>query len=311
MPEQEIEQQEQEQVEQPQEQPAVDPNIIAQAKLFGWKESYDGANKLSPEDYVKRAYERLDIAKGTIKTIERTNADLKAQNEQLAGKLENFTNYFKDFVKMSTAKQQQEYERGKREIEARMEQAVEDSDTGAFKKAKADLDMLEAQIKEHPALTGKEVEEVRTLPQTQEMDWYKANPEKYQKTQEAWIEENSWYESEIDMAMYADGVDRALAKSKVGKSHKSQQERLDAITAAVKKKFPEYFGEKPVAAAQTNGDGRRRTAAVEGGGGEGPPAGGGKKTYADLPREAKAVCDQLVKEKILTKEQYVNTYQWE
>ena len=87
-----------------------------------------------------------------------------------------------------------------------------------------------------------------------------------------------------------------------------RQERLDAITDAVKKKFPEYFGEKKV---ESTTDTRKRSSAVEEGGGEGPPASGGKKTYADLPKEAKAVCDELVAEGILTKDDYVKNFQWE
>ena len=36
-----------------------------------------------------------------------------------------------------------------------------------------------------------------------------------------------------------------------------------------------------------------------------------KKTYADLPPDAKRACDQFVKDGTLTKEQYLEIYEWD
>ena len=36
-----------------------------------------------------------------------------------------------------------------------------------------------------------------------------------------------------------------------------------------------------------------------------------KRTYADLPADAKKACDQFVKDKIMTREQYLEIYEWE
>lgn len=304
MPEEEI------QETQEQEQPQVDPAIMAQAKLFGYKEDYDGNNKLSPEEYVRRAFQRLDIAKGTIGTIERKNAELLKSNEGLQSKLDTLTTGFKQFVENSRKAEERAYERAKKELEAKMEQAVEESDTTAYKKAKVQLDDLEAQIKDHPALTGKEPETI-TVADNQKTDWYTQDPEGYRRTKAEWQKANPWFGKNIKMTKFAKDADEVFTISEEGLAHKTQQERLDAITEAVKAEFPEYFGEKPVPAPEKPGGNSRRAAAVEEGASEGPPSGGRKKTYADLPADAKIICDQLVREKILTRDDYVNTFQFD
>jgi hypothetical protein len=66
----------------------------------------------------------------------------------------------------------------------------------------------------------------------------------------------------------------------------------------VKAKFPDKF-ENP----------RRKAAMHEGGGARGESKRG--KSYANLPADAKATCDRFVKKGLMTKEAYVDAYEWE
>lgn len=59
--------------------------------------------------------------------------------------------------------------------------------------------------------------------------------------------------------------------------------------------FPQFFGRQA-----------KRPAAVDSS--DGDSGGGDGKSYADLPPEAKKVCNEFVKDKVLTKEQYVSSY---
>ena len=73
----------------------------------------------------------------------------------------------------------------------------------------------------------------------------------------------------------------------------------DAIEAEVRKQFPDNF---------TNTR-RRAPATVESGNGAGRNT--GTKTYANLPPEAKAACDDFVDQELMTRDQYVAEYEWE
>jgi len=42
-----------------------------------------------------------------------------------------------------------------------------------------------------------------------------------------------------------------------------------------------------------------------------PTVSSGKKSYGNLPPEAKAACDKFVKQGLMTKEAYVAEYDWE
>lgn len=283
----------QEEVQQPSTEEVA---ILTQAKAMGYKEDYEGANKLTPQEYVSRAFERLDIAKGSVKTLLRKNEELSSDNKKLLEKLDRMGLTMKQFVESSRKTEERAYQRARAELEAKMEKAVEDADTDAYKKSKAQLDKLDQDIKEHPALTGKEVEEKEEKPAKQ-AEWYSPD------IQEKWLEANDWYEKDMDMAVYANSIDQVLSKTRKGQKQ-SQEERLEAITEAVKEKFPERFGLKPkeekVEKAQ------RKGGAVEGGGNEGPAGGtNGHRTYANLTPEAKRYCDEFVADKLGTKEDYV------
>lgn len=276
----------------------VSPEILAKAKLYGWKEDYRGDNPISAEEFVKRADDRLDIAKGTLRTVEKTNTALSAQNRELSEKLGRMEISFKQFVEMSRKAEDRAYAKAKAELEAKLDDAVEAGDKEVHRQVLGEIRELDKTIAEHPALTGTE-----KPAQTSGPEGWQTSAE----VQAEWEEENSWFGEDVEMAIYAESVDRVFAKSKSGRQHKSQRERLDAVTEAVKKKFPEHFGIKPAAAEPA---GVVRRSAVEGGG-MAPASGGGKKSYADLPADAKRMCDELVKDGILKREDYVNTYQWE
>jgi hypothetical protein len=278
------------------------PEILERAKLYGWKEDYQGDNPIDAETFVRRAEERLDIAKGTIRTVEKTNAVLMKSNKDLADKLERMEITFKQFVEGSRKAEERAYQRAKAELEQQLDQAVEDGDKDTHRKVLDELKDLDSQIAARPAVTG--VDKPSGAGQVDQSEWS-------QEVFDGWLEENGWHDEEPDMAIYAESVDRALARGRTTRNQ-SQADRLAAITKLVEKKFPAYFGHDQ--GGQDNGEkevrsGRRSS--VEGSGSvSAGRTGGGKKTYADLPPDAKQVCDELVSDGILKREDYVNTYQW-
>lgn len=109
---------------------------------------------------------------------------------------------------------------------------------------------------------------------------------------DAWKAENTWFET--DRAMRGAAIEIAEELTEKGVLGEDQ---LKEVSKRIKAEFPHKFDNPR----------RREPGAVESGGSARRPAG---KTYADLPADAKAMCDDFVKQKLLTREQYVKEYQW-
>jgi hypothetical protein len=77
-------------------------------------------------------------------------------------------------------------------------------------------------------------------------------------------------------------------------------EFYEEVTRQVKEAQPEKFTNpaRKSASVSSSSDGRS-------------PSTKTKKSYNDLPSEAKQACDKFVKQKLMTQEQYVAEYQWE
>jgi hypothetical protein len=113
-----------------------------------------------------------------------------------------------------------------------------------------------------------------------------------------WSVQNKWYGADVELTQLAEDLGEVIKKQKpnlVGK------EFLDEVTNRVKKLSPEKF-ENP----------NRQTAAVgSSSDGRAPSTSGKKKSYENLPADAKKACDKFVKEGLLTKEQYVKEFEWD
>jgi hypothetical protein len=103
-----------------------------------------------------------------------------------------------------------------------------------------------------------------------------------------WVSKNSWYESTISMQKWADGRGQELAQE-----GKSPREVLQTLEREVKGRFPEKF----------SNPNRSRPGAVE------APRAAQRAGKADndyeLSDTERSVMETLVKQKVLTKEEYV------
>lgn len=113
-----------------------------------------------------------------------------------------------------------------------------------------------------------------------------------------WLPSNRWYVEDRELQELADDFGDIVKKKHpdlVGKAF------LEEVTKRVRKAAPEKF-ENPArsqSSVGTSSDNRVATANK------------GKKTYNNLPPEAKAACDRFVKQGLMTAEQYVKEYEWE
>ena len=246
--------------------------IEERARQMGWTEREDFRgnpdNWVDAETFVSRADTSLPIAKGTIKRLEGELAGVKQT-------LAEFSEFYKGAEKRA-------YDRALKDLQAREIEAVEEGDTDKFKKVRDEYNNL---IKDHPMAGG------QGKPASGPVD--------NQTIIQEWIAQNEWYSENEEMFEYANKMDKFLGMKNQGKD---PREHMASVLEAVKKKFPDYFG---------NGSAKRSAPSMVDSGGDAAPPNSGKRGYSNLPQWAKEQCDRFVKDKVLTREQYCKDFQWE
>ena len=181
---------------------------------------------------------------------------------------------------------EREYKRAVKDLKAQQRAAVEDRDTEKYDTIQKDIEDLEKPVEE-------------PVNPEDSPDWA------------AWHQKNPWFETstgtdgaDIEMTMYAEQVGQYLQTK--GK-YRTDMDYFNAITGEVKKKFPGKF-------ENTNRDRQASVGTSEST--QTQTQTKNKKTYDNLPKNAKAACDRMCNEKIngkalMTKEQYLSEYEWE
>jgi len=204
---------------------------------------------------------------------------LRSQNQALLKRLEKMEKDTAKAAEFFSKAETRAYERALAEIRAEQRAAVETGDVEAHDRASEKLDKLEKPSKSEIAPDDVAVAEQRA---EEFADWRR---------------ENKWFDDNRAMQDYATAQADILFRRKGGFIDRAD---LDAITDKVKAKFAEEFeAEKPKPRNPVDGGGTARA-----------PKGG--KTYADLPAEAKQMCDKWVKNGIIkSREDYVKSYKFD
>lgn len=255
----------------------VERNFEQEAQKQGWKPKEDfTANGGNESDWVdaKTFVERGESSAGILKSrLEKMERRLNHQ-EEVNRSLASHHQRMLDKEKQQRAQLMHELE------EARA-QAVATGDSNAFKQADRQLNELREQSREP----------------TKEVVPEGPNPEI-----EGWLEDNAWYNEDESLRYMADGyAERLRARNPQLKGRAF----LDKVSDYVK----QNSSKKPM---------RTQSQSAEGEGDKLPTrevkssSSGNKRTYENLPPEAKKECNRLLREiKGFTKEQFCDYYDWE
>jgi hypothetical protein len=263
----------------------TNPEVEAEAKLFGWvpREEFRGdeAQWVDAETFVRRGKEINPILK---KNNERLMGELRQRDAQIS----EMQLTLKEFGEMYKKMSETAYTRALAEVKAQIKAARREGDDDLVEQLEEQRDSLVAESKEVK------------IPGLDKPPTAQPSKEQAQALLQSWVEANPWYnhEKNPDLVYLADGYAMRLAKTKphlVG-----TQGFLDEVSAEMRRIAPDKF-KNP-----------RREAGSPVSGGSESRAGsrpGGKKTYADLPPEAKAACDRFVKQiPGYKRETYVDSY---
>jgi len=254
--------------------------IQERASRMGWvdKDAFRGDPEkwIDAEAFIKRGDEELPI-------LRERNKALDAKYQKLARDFEEVRDTLKQFAEHHKNVSKREYEKAKAELQRQEKEAVSLADTKKFdaiQLEKAELEKLKP-------------EDTNGTP-TQS----KAGSKEDYKCFEAWKKDAPWWEKDRAMTAYAKDVANELERNS---PHLVATDEFYAeVTKAVKEEFPHKF-ENP----------KRKEAGLVHDGSDETSSGSGKKkkTYNDLPADAKAYCDKFLKQGLFKdKQAYVDEY---
>ena len=263
--EQEIKEPEEKEPEVEEEPQGESEEIRDLAMKMGWNPNYEGTDKepLSAMEFILKGREIQNTSSKHIKKQNREIAELK-------NGLKGLEDHYKAVYKAQITQLKNDLAELKRQRRA----ADDDGDEARVKQ-------LDGQINEMEQIPAE-------LPQT---------PTQIDPRFLTWLDENTWYENDEDLKLYADALGeqpeyRAMAQKN------GYENMLNEVTKAVKKMFPQKF---QAAAPEVQ---RRPAAPVETGTRRNPGT-KAKVTYKDLTRQQQENADFYSKNGIMTVEEYI------
>jgi hypothetical protein len=264
----------------------VSPEVQHEAESQGWvpKERFRGneSDWVDADTFVKRGREILPILR---KNNENLIKDLQATKDQFK-EFREAAEEFKKFQRESYERKAQEYESQIREIKESRAQAISDGDGQKVNALDDALDQAKENFKE----AKQSVKDVVSAKDPE------PTPEAIDPGLQAWLDRNTWFGQDKRLTGMVNGIGESLRLELPLLKGQAFLDKLDEVLA---EEFPNKFGKKQSPSSR-----------VESGSGRQSRSGGNAQSYDNLPSEAKSACDRFVKQKLMTREQYVADFDW-
>ena len=274
------------QQEAPQEAPEAS-QFESEARAQGWvaQEEFRGSENdwVDAETFVRRGKEIMPILRKNNEKLLKELGEAKKMAEEARESAKEFREY-----------QKQQFEKKAKDLEGQLEQlkqakreAITQGDGDRAIAIDDAMDELKEQRQEAKEDLKAAEEKVKEAPQVTQ-----------DPTLNEWMDKNDWFGKDTRLTGMANGLGVELRRENPSLQGKAFLDKLDEELAIM---LPEKFGKKRVQnpmEGSSNGTAR-------------PSVGTGKKSYNNLPAEAKAACDKFVKQGLMTKEAYVAEYEWD
>ena len=276
-----------EQVVETQQEAPEGPQYESEARAQGWvaQDEFRGSESdwVDAETFVRRGKEIMPILRKNNEKLLKELGEARKIAEEARESAKEFREY-----------QKQQFEKKTKDLEGQLEQLKQakrdaitqgDGDRAiAIDDAMDDLKEQRLEAKEDLKAAEEKAKEVPQITQDPILN--------------TWMEKNDWFGKDSRMTGVANGLGVSLRQEN---PNLNGQAFLDKLDSELQEMFPEKFGKKRTPnpmEGSPNGTAR-------------PSVSSGKKTYNNLPPEAKAACDKFVKQGLMTKEAYVAEYDWE
>ena len=283
--ENQVEQQEVNTEQQEQEQHQVEK----EARIFGWvpKEEFRGSDSdwVDAEVFVKRGKEINPILRKNNELLMKKLDEKAKEIDSIKASVEEF----KAFQQESFERKAAEYEVQIAQLKTQKREAIAAGDGDLVVDIDDQIDSLKDAQKEAKAEAKKKAEE----PAKTEAQVSIPNDPDLQ----SWLGRNQWFGDDIEMTNVANGLGESVRRQFPHLSGRAFLEKLD-------EKIVEYFPHKSLG-KKAKGSAVDSTGNVRGG------TTSGKKSYDNLPDDARQACDRFIKNGwIKSKQEYVDSYDW-
>ena len=262
----------------------VNVEVEKNARHFGWvsKEEFRG----NPDDWVdaetfeKRGKEINPILRSNNERLKKELEATQKKHADEIAELRSATEEFKAFQKDSFEKKQKQLQDELQSLKTQRKEAMRENDVDLVEEIE---DRIEA-VKEEQSVKP----EIKVEPK-------KAETVVLDPSLSEWMGKNEWFGVDVE-----------------------NTEIVNALGAAVRRQFPNLIGKEFLAKLDERidqklpdlrGGTQSQRDTVDSSTTRGSPS-AKKKSYDNLPADAKAACDKYVKQKLMSKEEYVNMYDW-
>lgn len=256
----------------------ADGDVEEQARSLGWKPEAEFEG--NPGKWTD-AEAFLELHSKNNGALRKAVAAQQKELENLKKQMSGMDAAHKKIFGMQLKKQKDEFDQQVAFLKAQRREALR---SGEHETA-ADLDEQLESLRER----GPELPDVPETPQSKTPDpnEWKKNPVMVE-----WAARNPWFTRDDELTATAGGIGQALRQR-----HPDMDfaKLLDETTRLVAKAFPEKFQARRSSAVEETTPGATRTAS-------------NARTYASLPKDARAVCDEAVAEGGITQKQWVELY---
>lgn len=268
-----------------QQEPSGNEVVEKEARVFGWvpKEEFRGSEDdwVDADTFVKRGKE--------INPILRKNNELLLKKlEDKAKEIDSIKRDVEDFKKF----QKESFEKKKVELETQIVE-LKSQKRAAIAEGNGDLVVdLDDRIDELKEAQREAKAESKAQPPKTEPTSVEIDPEIT-----SWLDRNKWFGQDTELTEMSNALGASVRKQF---PHLTGREFLDKIDEKLAEHFPEKFlGKKP------------KVNTVDSSGSTRSSGSSGKKSYDNLPADAKAACDRFIKNGwIKSKQEYVDSYDW-
>ena len=273
------------QAQQEPEQQQVNEGVEKEARLFGWvpKDEFRGSETdwVDADTFVKRGKEINPILRKNNELLMKKLDEKAKEIDDIKASVEEFKKFQKEAYERKQAELQSEIA----SLKVQKKEAIAEGNGDLVVQLDDRLDELKD--------AQREAKEEAKAPPPQPAPQVQTDPDI-----QDWLGRNPWFGQDMEMTDVSNGLGATVRKQFPHLSGRAFLDKLD-------ERIAEYFPTK-TALKKARGSAVDSTGNVRAGGST------GKKSYDNLPAEAKAACDKFIKQGLFkTKQEYVDNYDWQ
>jgi hypothetical protein len=270
-----------------QEAQAVNEQTQKEARIFGWvpKEEFRGSEDdwVDAEVFVKRGKEINPILRKNNELLMKKLDEKAKEIDSIKASVEEFKKFQKESFERKTA----EYDVQIAQLKSQKREAIAEGNGDLVVDIDDQLDSLKEAQRE-----AKEASKAKPEPEQPAQVSIPDDPEL-----QSWLNKNNWFGNDIEMTELANTLGSSVRKQFPHLTSRAFLEKLDD-------KIREYMPNKFLG-------NKAKGSAVDSSGSVRGSGSSGKKSYDNLPDDAKQACDRFIKQGwIKSKQEYIDSYDW-